>query len=220
MVQTGNCVTSNGIAVVKNTRSKLFSYIVARDFGFAPNPFFGVCSLATCKPKIRNSARIGDWIVGTGSKSRNKQGVLVYVMRVTETKTFNEYWKNEQFQQKKPNLRGSKKQAFGDNIYFRDETGQWHQLDSHHSYPGGRPNQHNIQRDTKADRVLLSTDYTYWGGAGPPIPQKFDEFGLCCAGIGHKNRFSEEMVKAFVKWFRSLGEKGYCGAPLDWTRTP
>ncbi|MFH1865797.1 MAG: hypothetical protein ABIK85_07930, partial [Candidatus Eisenbacteria bacterium] len=38
---------------------RLFSYIVARDYGFAPNPFCGVCTLATCKPKIRESASVG-----------------------------------------------------------------------------------------------------------------------------------------------------------------
>ena len=43
---------------------KLFSYILARDFGFAPNPFYSICSLATCKPIIRKKAQIGDWIIG------------------------------------------------------------------------------------------------------------------------------------------------------------
>ena len=43
---------------------KLYSYIVARDFGFAPNPFYGFCTLATCKPKIakdRYGWRLDNW---------------------------------------------------------------------------------------------------------------------------------------------------------------
>src|SRR5712671_5339411 len=40
-------------AVGKTASMRLYSYVVARDFGFAPNPFFGVCTLATCKPDIR-----------------------------------------------------------------------------------------------------------------------------------------------------------------------
>ena len=48
---------------------RLHSYVVARDYGFAPNPFFGVCTLATCKPKIRSAAKLGDWVMGTGSKT-------------------------------------------------------------------------------------------------------------------------------------------------------
>ncbi|MCY3728169.1 MAG: hypothetical protein OXF97_04100 [Nitrospira sp.] len=202
---------------------KLFSYVVARDYGFAPNPFFGICTLATCKPKIRKTASIGDWIIGTGSSQNNRRGYLVHVMRVTETMTFNEYWENEWFQRKKPNLRGSKKQAFGDNIYYKkDGTDQWHQQDSHHSYRNGVPNPHNIVNDTQVDRILLSTDYAYWGGAGPKIPQIFRDYDGddICAGRGHKRWFPESLGKDFVEWFRSLNATGYLGAPLDWARTP
>ena len=60
----------------------MFSYVVARDFGFAPNPFFGVCTLATCKPKIRAAAEVGDWIIGTGSAERKRSGHVVYAMEV------------------------------------------------------------------------------------------------------------------------------------------
>jgi hypothetical protein len=67
---------------------RLFSYVVARDYGFAPNPFFGFCTLATCKPKIRAAAALGDWIVGTGSCAYGLEGRLVYAMRVTEVLTF------------------------------------------------------------------------------------------------------------------------------------
>jgi hypothetical protein len=97
----------------------LFSYVVARDYGFAPNPFFGACTLATCKPNIRRAAKVDDWIVGTGSAVNNKVGMIVYAMRVTEIITFNQYWNDPRFQRKKPKLNGSKKQAFGDNILNR-----------------------------------------------------------------------------------------------------
>ena len=43
---------------------KIYSYIVKRDYGFAPNPFYGYCTLATCKPVIRKHAEIGDIIQG------------------------------------------------------------------------------------------------------------------------------------------------------------
>ena len=201
----------------------LFSYVVARDYGFAPNPFFGICTLATCKPDIRKTAATDDWIIGTGSKQRNRQGVLIYAMRVTETMTFNEYWKDERFCRKQPNLRGSKKQAFGDNIYSKDITGEWHQQDSHHSYEDGSYNPHNILRDTKVDKVLLSRDYAYWGGSGPAIPQNFRNYNgydICCATQGHKRLFPEDLVKDFVTWFRARNANGYLGAPLDWPRTP
>jgi Nucleotide modification associated domain 2 len=71
---------------------RLFSYVVARDYGFAPNPFFGVCTLATCKPGIRGAAEVGDWVVGTGTATRKRAGYLVFVMNVEEAMSFDEYW--------------------------------------------------------------------------------------------------------------------------------
>ncbi len=201
---------------------RLFSYVVARDYGFAPNPFFGICTLATCKPNLRRVANIGDWVIGTGSSQRKRKGFLVYAMCITEAMTFNEYWNDPRFQQKKPNLRGSKKQAFGDNIYFKEDTAQWHQQDSHHSYEGGAPNPLNIRNDTQTDRILISTDYAYWGSSGPGIPEEFRNYdGLdICARRNHKSKFPEKLVNDFVAWLRSLDAVGYQGPPLDWPRTP
>src|SRR5580658_5739122 len=139
---------------------RLYSYVVARDYGFAPNPFFGVCTLATCKPRIRSVAQVGDWVVGSGWKRRSRENHLVYVMRVTGAMTFQEYWNDPRVQVKKPNLRGSKKQAFGDNIYSRNANGKnWCQANSHHSLTDGSQNQSNIRADTSANRVLVSDDF-------------------------------------------------------------
>ena len=200
---------------------KLFSYVVARDFGFAPNPFFGICTLATCKPDIRERASIGDWVIGTGSKQKGRERYLVYVMRVDETMIFNEYWAKDQLQRKKPNLRGSLKQRYGDNIYFQDNTGQWQQLDSHHSCRDGTANPHNIKHDTQADRVLLGRKYAYWGGSGPEIPQQFFNYNgvNICAKRGYKSKSPEELVKDFLNWFCSLKAYGYLGEPIDWPGT-
>lgn len=204
---------------------KLYSYVVARDYGFAPNPFFGVCTLATCKPRIRSVAQIGDWVVGTGSKTRNREKRVVYAMRVTEAMTFEKYWASPRFQVKKPNLRGSKKQAFGDNIYSRNSrTGSWNQANSHHSLTDGCPNPSNVSADTQTNRVLISDDFVYWGGSGPHLPARFLNYGPghanLCAGRNHKNNFPPELIKDLVSWVRSLDVKGYIGEPLDWRRTP
>ena len=195
---------------------RLHSYIVKRDFGFAPNPFFGYCTLATCKPKVRQSAEMGDWIVGTGSKSENLAGYLVYAMRVTESLSLNEYWDDPRFIDKRPDLYSSQKRAFGDNIYYSDaKSDQWRQIDSHHSYADGMPNALNIQRDTSANRVLVSDEFVYFGGEGPSIP-KFNGVSVVHTTQGHKNSFSSDVVKGFIEWIRGLGETGYCGTPAKW----
>lgn len=203
---------------------RLHSYVVRRDYGFAPNPFFGVCTLATCKPRIRSVAEIGDWVVGTGSKTQGREKHVVYAMRVTGAMEFEQYWADPRFQRKKPNLKGSKKQAFGDNIYSRSpSTGRWCQTDSHHSLNDGSPNPDNIRTDTGTNRILISDDFVYWGGSGPKLPAQFLRYGpgheSICAVLGHKNRFPAALVDEFVRWIRSLGETGYVGEPLDWSRT-
>lgn len=204
---------------------RLHSYVVARDYGFAPNPFFGTCTLATCKPGIRKTAALEDWVIGTGSKPRKRHKHIVFAMRVTGAMSFDEYWADPQFQRKKVNLRGSKKQAFGDNIYWRDEdSGRWCQANSHHSFHDGSPNPKNVKTDTGVNRLLISDDFVYWGGSGPEIPAGFLDYGPKHQSIlavrGHKNKFPPELVIAFVGWIRSLNERGYSGEPLDWRKTP
>jgi hypothetical protein len=200
---------------------KIYSYVVARDYGFAPNPFFGVCTLATCKPRIRSVARPNDWVVGTGCAERNRSGYLVYAMRVTDALTFEDYFSNPRYEEKKPNLNGSKKRAFGDNIYWQEDD-EWQQLNSHHSHADGSCNMANVLNDTQTNRMLISTDFVYFGGEGPEIPARFRDFdGVdICALRNHKSNFSPRLVRHFIDWIRSLGETGYAGRPLDWSRTP
>lgn len=146
-------------------------------------------------------------------------------MRVTGAMSFEEYWADPNFQRKKANLRGSKKQAFGDNIYSRESPNTpWRQANSHHSLQDGSPNPLNVRADTSANRILLSADFAYWGGSGPELPARFLDYGPAhksvLAGRGLKNKFPPGLVNDFVDWFRSLNETGYCGEPLDWRRTP
>ncbi len=198
---------------------KLYSYIVARDFGFAPNPFYGICTLATCKPKIRAAAQVGDWVVGTGSKTLGLDGHVVYAMQISEILTYDEYWADARFKCKRPNLRGSLKQAYGDNIYHRDRSSsEWIQADSHHSQEDGSPNQLNITHDTQSETVLVGKEYYYWGNSGPIIPNKFrsyDGYDVCHSGQGHKCNFPDSMVTQFIAWLRSSGDRGMLGEPAE-----
>ena len=196
---------------------KLYSYVVARDLGFAPNPFYSFCTLATCKPRIRKAAQVGDWVIGTGAKSKGREGHIVYAMRVSEVMSFNRYWKDTRFQEKHPDMYASIRKAFGDNIYYRDNTSnEWIQMDSHHSYERGKPILKNLCHDTKIDRVLISDDFIYWGGSGPLIPA-FSGIDICKRGPSHKCKFPKKLIEDFIAWLRSFNEMGYCGTPLEWT---
>ena len=166
---------------------------------------------------MRQHAEVGDCVIGCGSSKRHRRGFLTYFMFVEEITSFDHYWREERFRHKKPFLGGSVKQAFGDNIYHRS-NGRWQQADSFHSRVGGLANRENMNRDTGSQNVLISTDFAYWGGFGPQVPEVFRDYrGIdLCVKRGHRNHFHEEMVPLVAKWLRSLNAKGYLGDPLEW----
>lgn len=146
-------------------------YVVDRDFGFAPNPFHGYCTLATCKPRIRNKAEVKDWVIGMGGSRLRATGRCIFAMRITEKLAFNEYWEDSIHLDKKPVRNGSRKMMVGDNIYqFDAARNAWHQADSHHSNADGSTNPHNLRTDTKFDKVLISQHFFYFGREAILIP--------------------------------------------------
>ena len=86
-----------------------FRYKLEHDYGFAPNPFHGTLSLATCKGQIRKNKhlQIGDWIIGLGSVAMGNLNHLIFAMQLEEKITFDDYWNDLRFQCKKPNINGS-----------------------------------------------------------------------------------------------------------------
>ncbi|MGA7675283.1 MAG: hypothetical protein WCA78_09595 [Rhizomicrobium sp.] len=195
---------------------RLFSYIVRWDHGFAPNPFYGVCTLATCKPKIRTVAKVGDYVLGTGSKPRGLAGAVVYFMRVDEVLTFDTYWRDPRFARKIPVMNGSLQQRFGDNIYHREvPNGEWIQSDSRHSREDGGANLKNLTADTGlTDRVLVSHQYTYWGAEGPKVPASLKSF--VHDRSHHRSWYSEDEIGQFLEWAQKKNATGYSGDPVEW----
>ena len=171
----------------------LYSYVVAGDHGFSPNPFHGFCTLACCKPDIRRRAQAGDYVVGLGRRSRDNN--IVYVMRITETMGFNAYWRDKRFSVKHPDMRAGGVEALGDNIY-RQVKGEWRQSWSRHSHDDGSQDKGNTISDTNGEQVLISDDFIYWGGAGPPLP---DNLRGLIVGRGHRSTSNAHLIPAFRK---------------------
>ena len=147
--------------------SYLYTYAITRDFGFAPNPFNGICTLATCKPRVRKAANIGDWVMGIGGSDLNiVKRKCIFLMRVSEKLNFQEYWEDSRYLLKRPSRNGSRVQMLGDNIYHYNQNQELIQEDSHHSNPDGSPNVENLRRDTNGcDQVLISNYFFYFGSA-------------------------------------------------------
>jgi len=139
---------------------KIRTYKMTHATGFAPNHDCGILTLATCKPGVREKAKIGDWIAGFTSTAKMAGGTqmgkekLIYLMKVTDKMTFDEYWKK--YPPKRPEF-----SSLGDNIYHKDENGEYVQE------PKARHGEEHKKRDLSSDKVLISTEFKYFGAVNP-----------------------------------------------------
>ena len=196
-------------------RPDIFMYTVKYDDGFAPNPFHGVCSLATCKPDIRRSANLGDLVIGKAAAPNGRR--LVLVMEVDEILTFDEYWHDPRYQCKRPRINGSLMMACGDNIYHRAAAdGPWVQAHSYHSKRDGTEEPEHIKHDTgRAQQVLLSRRFKYFGGNGPDLPNLHD-LTITEPIRNMRRHFSERDYRTLMTWLGSLKGQGPLYEPSDW----
>lgn len=130
------------------------------DSGFAPNVTGGICTMATCKPRIRSDADVGDLVLGTPSRSAGEERII-HLTRVSETLTYDEYYHDERFQMKRP-----ENDTNGDNIYYlEDDVIQQDAKTNHHQSTSNR------QRDLNTDRVLIGKTYWYFANSGVAVPE-------------------------------------------------
>jgi hypothetical protein len=194
----------------------LFSYCIPYDNGASPNPFWGFCTLAICKPQIRRHAEVGDWVVGTGSMASpigDVSGMVVYAMLVTEKMTMEEYdrFTQVEFPGKIP-LKDSddRRRDCGDSIY-----------DYSTPIPSLRPGVHsedNRSTDLSGYYVLLSNHFFYFGDSPEHLPETL--LGIVKQGQGHKSRANAQYFDDFVRWIHSLGysPRELMGEPQGWSR--
>ena len=191
---------------------KLYRYTVTFDSGFAPNPYGGYCTLATCKPQVRKHANVGDWVAGFGSARRGRSGQLVYAMRVAETMTFEQYWCDPRFAAKKPQRSPCYEETCGDNVYHRDCDGDWRQEACFHCSD-------EVSRDLSVNRVLVATEFVYYGDQSIELPSEIARLGEGhFEGIrGYRvNDLSSETVRAIIGWLQDLcSDGGVKGSPAQ-----
>ena len=189
---------------------KLHTYVVKHDRGFAPNPFWGYLTLATCKPGIRKCAQKGDWVVGTGSVINVGSGMLIYAMRIAEVLPLERYYNDPRFQAKKPDIRGTWRQRCGDNIYFKGDDGEWKR---HHSEYHRK--QVEMGKDLSGRNVLIADHYYYFGKNAVEIPPKYSDLLVV---RGYKYRHGLETVKGFLDWLKTSFKPNIHGDPQDNSR--
>ncbi len=110
----------------------------------------------------------------------------------------------------------------GDNIYYRDPSSrEWRQADSHHSNSDGTINTHNLEKDTKTDRVLISNEFYYFGAQAPQVPN------VVLNGMGYRNCrdyrvFELSACTEFMTWLhREYGRERnlVSGDPFDFAES-
>jgi hypothetical protein len=209
MIERGE-KSAQGAGSGRGGQMKLHSYIVVHDTGFSPNPFWGYCTLACCKPVIRRTANVGDWVAGLSSKAEGNR--LIYAMQIEEILTHEAYYRDSRFTAKIPaHSTGRIVHKCGDNIYKPLPDGGFQQLRSMHSN-GEDEDPQAKDYDLGGKNVLISRTFYYFGSHSPRLP------GALLAlqgGRGHKNRFSDPVISEFMQFLAGY-RTGVHGNPTGW----
>lgn len=181
-------------------KDRIYRYVVRYDTGVAPNPFGGWCSLAICKPAIRRTAQVGDWIIGLRSQQAAQ---VLYVMQVEHCLSFADYWRDPRFLAKRPDRCPS-----SDNIYRPDASGELVQVPNRAHVPS------DTQRDLSGQQVLVGRRFWYFGDRSPELPADLAHLVHASQGHSlHKNRRDTD-VQTLVDWL-SGWSNGIHGSPID-----
>jgi hypothetical protein len=201
---------AQGAGSRRGGRMKLHSYTVMHDRGFSPNPFWGYCTLACCKPVIRRTAEDGDWVAGLSSKADGNR--LVYAMQIEEILTYQAYYRDSRFAAKIPDYStGRIVHRCGDNIYKPLPDGGFQQLRSMHS-EGTNENPETKAHDLSGGNVLIAQTFYYFGSQALSLPEELE---VLRAGRGHKNRFSSDDICRFLDFISRQGT-GVHASPATW----
>ena len=200
---------------------RLFSYKMTHDTGFAPNPFHGMLTLANCKPLIRKCKKIGDWIAGFSSKELNGGGMgeerLVFLMKVTDKISYQEYWHNPIYDRKKPDLLSPHTiDKAGDNIYqpLKDNpllSSDFQQIENKNH------KEWDQMHDLSGKFVLISECFYYFGAASIVIPKDIRPnvpTGVSAHGARTHDR---ERAKKFIEYIQNNYEVCLVNKPHTWT---
>ena len=157
---------------IEESKTNFYAYKLTHDDGAAPCVQNGLLTLAVCKPDIRYGkylAKLGDYLVGVGGENLGL-GRLIYMAQITDILENGEYYKSEAYQDR---LDCAYEEDPNDQPFHRGEDWEHYngnfieitRLGKIIKYEGrGSPTWHrDVGAGWKNARVLLSTDYRYFG---------------------------------------------------------
>lgn len=174
---------------------RFYFYKMMVDSGSGPCVTDRLLTLAICKPKIRASGRIGDWVFGFGSKT-TLGSRLIYIAEITDKLNNGEYYRMKAYQHRE------------DCIYqWNGERLEWK--------PGSRHHINGSRKDIgdppwNQASVLVSEDFRYFGCEGttdymtqyPVLARAIEKLGQ-----GHRVNHGELVEKELDKLRLEMWEK-------------
>jgi hypothetical protein len=180
--------------------SRIFRYILPHDIGMAPCIDNGLVSLATCKPRIRASARPGEWVIGCRPGTAQR-GLVIWAGRIAQSIEVGEYERQ---------YRGR-----ADAVYRAKSNGGFKRL---------RPDYHSgekeFRKDTSAPVLVFDLEATWYFGRQPQMLPDY-LMHLAARGIGHRvNGVEEHDAAALQSWLTGIGSPGVHAPPHDGSPIP
>ena len=200
---------------------RLFSYKLTHDSGFAPNPFWGVLTLATCKPLFRRSKRTGDWIAGFTSvklcEDQVGQEKLIFLVKIDEKISIVDYFRGQRFQKKIP-LKSAHKaicQA-GDNIY-RPLCPHPITENDFEQIPNKNHKYESKKHDISGENVLIGAEFVYFGRNALSIPLYLRPQVPKGQSSNGNRTHDVESVRKFIEFVMAKASIGRIhGPPHEW----
>lgn len=162
--------------------TRIFRYILAVDVGMAPCVEGGLITLATCKPRIRASAKAGDWVLGF-APAPLPRGLLAWAGRVADTLPIGEY--ERRYRRRR------------DAVYREQRDGTFRRL-----RPDYHPEPDAIRKDLAAGALIFEPAASwYFGRVLRELPAEL--MHLAPTGRGHRVNGSRPDDAALLEhWLR------------------
>jgi len=129
-------------------------------------------------------------------------------MQISEVISFNSYYLDPRFQDKKPVIKGNWQQRVGDNIYYQDKDGNWKQHPTLH-----HRQKEIIRKDLKHPFVFIGRKIFYFGENAIELPPKFQT--LIWNRQGCKLNHDVKVIEDFTVWIQATYQPGILGNPFD-----
>lgn len=189
------------------TLMRYFYYKMTVDNGGAPCVYRNSLTLAICKPSIRATAQVGDWIYGFGARSTLGER-LIYIAEVKDVINGGIYYRKERYRERP------------DCIYrWSKSVLKWRFGSAFH--PGGNQRDIGLPPHSKA-RVVRSVNFRYFGASGTEsykdtYPAVAQAVSRMCQGhrVNHSGNLELELTQLRLQCWRDNPKRKKLGMPSD-----